>query len=587
MKRALLLLIAGAGVAVAAWYAVHLATFASNEAVAQLLPRGTVLLLHAPDISRTRNDWHQSDVYQLYREPAVQDFLRKPLSRVTRTGAAFQTLKEIEELNLTDGFFALTSVEQTNLKCVAGFHFKGSEQEAERVIGKWRTHLLDKNTNAKRETIEYERHKIDTVAIASFTFASAYDGHWFFAANDLAELKAMLDRADQRNKDQSATLETDESYRAAKAHMPPNYAALFFLQPKTLAQQLQSLQGAIGSPVSPKEQSFLQKINSVCGTMRFDNGKMHDVFFVGMPRIDQTPALTRSSLNLGSKDTVFYLAAMLNVGEKIDAIAQTPAIGDRIQRLFQTFAESGITADDWKAAFGLELGSLADWPATSSWPTVVATLPVLDVGKASKIVDAAMRIDEDSFWARTERDGVRYFSMQSPASLIAITPTVALSDRVMVVGLSAAAVEAAIKRSRSSDAEFASGQSFKTAARLVPPPTNFFSYVDTALLYTRLDSTVRPLLLMAAAFMPGVSEYVDLDKFPAAELITKHLSPIVSSQRYDRDGYVLESAGPVTLNQAAIGFAGIGIGVAKDDKTRGILPKGFPGFPAPSPSGTP
>jgi hypothetical protein len=36
--------------------------------------------------------------------------------------------------------------------------------------------------------------------------------------------------------------------------------------------------------------------------------------------------------------------------------------------------------------------------------------------------------------------------------------------------------------------------------------------------------------------------------------VTKHLSPIVSSQRYDGDGYVAESMGPITLNQAAIGL---------------------------------
>jgi hypothetical protein len=38
-------------------------------------------------------------------------------------------------------------------------------------------------------------------------------------------------------------------------------------------------------------------------------------------------------------------------------------------------------------------------------------------------------------------------------------------------------------------------------------------------------------------------------------VITKHLSPIVSSQRYERDGYVAESLGPITLDQAAIGLA--------------------------------
>jgi len=59
---------------------------------------------------------------------------------------------------------------------------------------------------------------------------------------------------------------------------------------------------------------------------------------------------------------------------------------------------------------------------------------------------------------------------------------------------------------------------------------------------------------MSAAFMPAISDYVDVNKVPAPELVTKHLSPIVSSQRYVGDGYVAESIGPITLNQAAIGL---------------------------------
>src|SRR5205823_4484373 len=84
-------------------------------------------------------------------------------------------------------------------------------------------------------------------------------------------------------------------------------------------------------------------------------------------------------------------------------------------------------------------------------------------------------------------------------------------------------------------------QTYKGAVRSVPSPTNFFAYVDTAVLYSRLDASLRPMLLLAAAFMPAVTNDVDLSKLPAPEVITKHLSPIVSSQRYDHDGYFAES----------------------------------------------
>ena len=62
-----------------------------------------------------------------------------------------------------------------------------------------------------------------------------------------------------------------------------------------------------------------------------------------------------------------------------------------MQKVFQDFATSGIAADDWKAAFGLELGALADWPSSAHWPSLLLTLPVLDMAKASKIIEAFTR----------------------------------------------------------------------------------------------------------------------------------------------------------------------------------------------------
>src|SRR5207249_7212497 len=100
----------------------------------------------------------------------------------------------------------------------------------------------------------------------------------------------------------------------------------------------------------------------------------------------------------------------------------------------------------------------------------------------------------------------------------------------------------------------ADSSAYKLAARAVPAPTDAFVYVDTALLYSRLDASLRPMLLMSAAFMPGISDYVDVGKLPAPEIVAKHLSPIVSSQRYEGDGYVTESVGPVTLSEAVVGL---------------------------------
>jgi len=560
MKRLGLLILLAAVAAGGVVYTVHHAQSTSRAAVTALLPRNTVALVHLPDFNRSRDDWHQTDIYKLYQEPAVQDFLHKPLSRVPQRDATSQTLGDLEKLSPKDAFLAVTSIENDNPHLVGGFRFHGSQAEADKIIDKWRSQIL--RDASARESLDYEQHKIDIAGAAPNQIATVYDGQWFFASNDLAELKAVLDRADGRQlataspssggKDAQNILESDETFRTAMAHMPASYALLFYVQPKGVSQKLNALRNTIGVP---GDQSAMDQVRSACGVTRFDGGKMRDVLFVGMAQSQADRKLSRSSLNLGTADTFLYVATLINP-DRLSGINQgvLPA-GSWLQKVFDVTARAGVTADDWKAAFDLELGSLADWPQNSRWPSILATLPVKDSARANKLVETLTHaIDEDAPWKKTEKNGVVYFSMQTPASLIAITPTLALSNRQLIIGLDSASVESAISRAPQSSSELANSATYKTAARSVPVPGGAFLYVDTGLLYSRLDASLRPMLLMSAAFMPGISDYVDVGKLPAPEIVAKHLSPIVSSQRYEGDGYVTESVGPVTLSEAAVGL---------------------------------
>src|ERR1700758_4677515 len=108
MKRILLLLTALAVAAFAAWYYWNLSRKISSAPVAALLPRETIFVAQIPDFNRAYDEWQRCDIYQLYREAAVQDFLRKPLSHVPKSDATSQTLQEIEQLAPKNAFIALT-----------------------------------------------------------------------------------------------------------------------------------------------------------------------------------------------------------------------------------------------------------------------------------------------------------------------------------------------------------------------------------------------------------------------------------------------------------------------------------------------
>ena len=61
---------------------------------------------------------------------------------------------------------------------------------------------------------------------------------------------------------------------------------------------------------------------------------------------------------------------------------------------------------------------------------------------------------------------------------------------------------------------------------------------------------------MSATLSPTLGRNIEAARLPPPEAIAKHLSPIVMSQRYEDDGYVTRSVGPVTFREATIGLVG-------------------------------
>src|SRR5438552_11689859 len=142
MKRLGLLVVIAALAAVGILYGLRRAQITPHAAVTALLPRGTIALAHVPDFKRTRDDWHQSDLYKLYQEPAVQDFLNRPLSKIPQQDTASETAADLERLGIQDAFVAVTSIENNNPHLIGGFQFRGGQSDADKFIANWRSHLV-------------------------------------------------------------------------------------------------------------------------------------------------------------------------------------------------------------------------------------------------------------------------------------------------------------------------------------------------------------------------------------------------------------------------------------------------------------
>src|SRR6266536_5939772 len=179
MKRLLLVILLGAIAALTAYYIVRQHPAAVPSAIANLLPADTALFIHLPDAEKNRDAWHRTDLYQLYREPAVQDFLQKPKSRFPEKGAVKEAWHDLASLRIRNGFLATNNFD--TLRLIGGLEFRCQEKEAENVIERWKSRLLEKTPGTERSSADYEKHHIDILSGGQFTFASTITEHQFLA----------------------------------------------------------------------------------------------------------------------------------------------------------------------------------------------------------------------------------------------------------------------------------------------------------------------------------------------------------------------------------------------------------------------
>ncbi len=456
MKRFFVLVFLSAAAAFGIWYAMRTGGLRTSSAnVAALLPKETTALIHVPDVNGTRAKWHETDLYKLWREPALQDFLQRPLSQMPKSEAVRQRLQQMEALQMKDAFLAITSWENNQLKMLGGFRFNGSAEEAEKVVGQWRVRVQQAAPEVKHETVTYEKHRIDVASHDAVTVATVYDADWFFAANDLPALKTLLDRADGRLKDAATTLAADENFTAAFKHMPASYAAFAYGR---LDRYFARLAKELPKDGSTSEQfSLLQQIRSIAGATGFEDGKIRDVLFVSMPKAKDTSDLSRSSLALTTPESFLYFASFLHLPNQMPDAQKAAANGfpAAMQGLLTAFTAKGISLESWKSAFASELGVIGDWPEKARLPALCATLPVKDAAKAKEIMATiAATTGEGSAWTASEKEGVQYYSQPPANPMVPLAPTIGLSNQLFVAGLDTASVEATIKRGGSSRRRF-------------------------------------------------------------------------------------------------------------------------------------
>jgi hypothetical protein len=586
MKKLLAVLVLALVVAAAVWVLMRVQLAKRLATVPELLPGTTLLLVEAPDPRRSRGRWQESDLYQIWREPSVQAWLQKSLDRLPQNGPGRKTVEDFLQLHPTHGFVALTALEKNEPTVVGGFHFDGAPENARKFIEQREADWLPKKADTKRDTIEYEQHQIVKVTVSNLVLAMVYHNHWFFISNDVAVLKALLDRADRRREKAGPSLQDNKAFSDTARHLPTDYAGMLYVDPRPFVKKLAPLIAMTGLSLPMNQLERLRQVQSVASAIGFDKGKMRETDYVAMPRVGAEKKLTRTLLSAAGANTFLYSLSRVHWSDKVlsSSAPATTGLPALVGQFASALTARGISPEDLRQAFGEELEVVGDWAADAHWPTFLVTLPVNDGARARKIAEALTSVEiVGTPWTREEKNGAVFYNAQPFGGFVPVNPALAVSDKVMLAGSDLAAVEGALMKMAKPANELEKSATFHDVAALVPPADSAFNYVDTRLLFERADAALRPLLLMGATFYPALGKNVDVTKFPPPEAIAKHLSPIVMSQRYEGDGYVTESVGPITFREATVGLAGVIGGLLIHLREGSALLENLSASPSPSP----
>jgi len=512
---------------------------------AQLLPADSVLFVAVPDVRTSLDRWPKTALAQIGAESAVADFLKKPLELAASKGGieGLDLLLRVKPGRL---FVAVTGVRETGADVMLGFEYFGARSELDGAMERL-YHELDKTVpNAKRTTADYQGDTVTTFMGAAPLLFSGAHGSWGFLSNSETALKQALDRAAGRDK--SPSLAANEDFKAVAAHLPKDPDFAWFARFKPVVD----LVLAIGEKqktggVNEKQIAQLKKMKAVGGTLRFEGADQKEATFILYPDAPKLPEIDRSPMALTTPETTFYYDATLDL--------KTVASDDYYASLppeAQAFlAAAKIDLKQLPQIFGHDAGVIVSWPASAMIPSVLAVLEVKDRQRVTALVEGLLGKVGVATTA-SELHGARVVGFPA-AKIQLIDPALAINEKFVYASLTGSELERALSAQPGAPT-LETAASFKPALPAYKADGQAFGYLDCKGLFEGIYNRVRPIAIFAAAMSSDVGTYVDVNKLPETETISRHLSPIVYSNRQLSDGWLIESSGPVTLSQ--VFFAG-------------------------------
>jgi hypothetical protein len=538
----------------------------------------TLFFVHCPDVSQSRELWKKTALHAIGQEPDVREFLKKPKTRLGAMGNNETYLNALQKAAPQELFLAVKSLPS---HWVAGALCLGDRSKLESALAQAAHQLQQSRPEGQISRLRHKGVDLELLADPKMTLASAWVGRWIFVSNDLDLLKNTVERA--LGGVSPAPLRDNSRFKNALSHLPAHSEIIAFAQfPGNCSS---GLPADLPTNIPPCFLDFLKRTEAVSAGIKFDGEDIRDAIFVatapGAKRLETAP-ISRQTLRRPPGDTLLYFEGQANWPGLFQSMAAFHQAGDQsasfspqLAELRAELAAHGITASKCADMLGAEFGLVVNWPPEAFQPSLTLSLELRDPPQAQKAVEllAGGQLGNTA-WHHTQEGDAEVFDLPNVTTL---TPTVALKDKRLAIGLDPNSVLASLAPV-SQEGGLAKVPSFAETSRRLSKPTIAFGYVDAKALFERLYGACRPLLMLWGGIHPAARELIDVSKLPSTGSISIHLKPIAFSCCELPDGFLAESIGPITFTQSALGV-GIGAGSAlapwaKSRLANGLHPPG-------------
>jgi hypothetical protein len=545
---------------------------------ADLLPESTLVFLDIPDFSRSRDDFSRTELYALWQEPEVQAFLKKPLAALREspshpgTDSGNAAILDFA-LNTAQGevFLGLTHVTilpALNVGLVVGADTGHKKFQAITGLYKLEGSLKKANPSGDFEDKSYLGIKYTLWQITpDLPICHAFFNSLVVFTLGEDTMRDLIASYTGQVPPNFRRLATSARFTTTRQHAAKNYHFLAYAN----VEQVLGLFGPLLA-FSPQTSGVFQKLDGMDASafsMTFVDRGVQDVGFLSYSRNapKPPPPTLRKTLALTSPETLVYSVGSANLATIYEEVMQSlsqsgnASIMSSVGQFQQALRSHGIhMREDILQNFGPETAVIATWRAGARSPDVAFVAEIANEDKLRPALDNAMNAlkqnalgdDQKAPWDETESAGQALRTVRVGAGLLA--PTYTTTSQFFILANTPDYARELLAQAKQAKPTLATSAAYQESIQRVPANGSSYGYVDLSGLFEPLYAITK-----SAVSQIGNNEYVDMDRLPQAETISKHLFPFVSATVSAPGQVTATSFSP--MGKSMVMIAGVGAGI--------------------------